>query len=174
MIDLVVLLAFYILGFISGAVSIVVLTYFIGSRAVKKRKDELESNSKKKESVSSRIKRVRDLTNEQLDLQGAASGPQMNALHGKYKNGFIGRIKEIDDEKFNILKSIIADGFDPEITVIDSAGVVTTVKLSQFLADAGINKEPSTPQPPKSTKSKFTVHRGRKDDDGDGDGQTTH
>jgi hypothetical protein len=169
--EIAALLAFYILGILTGAVGMVTLTFYIGKRALDKRKAEGESPTKKVESVSSRMKKVKEITNEQLDLYSQVSGPQKNALHGRYKNGLNGRIKELEEEKSSILKSILTDGFDPEITVMDGAGVVTTVKLSEFMAESGITIEPKKTEPV-STKQvgKFTVHKGGKDDGGN----TTH
>jgi hypothetical protein len=160
--EIAALLAFYVLGILTGAVGMVTLTIYLGKRALDKRKAEGESPTKKK---------VKEITNEQLDLYSQVSGPQKNALHGRYKNGLNGRIKELEEEKSSILKSILTDGFDPEITVMDGAGVVTTVKLSEFMAESGITIEPKKTEPV-STKQvgKFTVHKGGKDDGGN----TTH
>lgn len=169
--EIAALLAFYVLGILTGVVGMVILTLYLGKRSLDKRKAEGESSSKKVESVSSRMKKVKELTNEQLDLYSQASGPQKNALHGRYKNGLNGRIKELEEEKSSILKSILADGFDPEITTVDQAGVVTTTKLSAFMAESGITVEPKKTEPtPTKQVGKFTVHRGGKDDGGN----TTH
>jgi hypothetical protein len=167
---LVTAFCFYILGILSGAVGVVALTLYLGKRSLDRKVKENAATGKQIESVSSRMKKVKDITTEQLDLQGQSLGPQKNALHGKYKNGLIGRIKELETQKNDILKSIIEDGFDPEITTIDQAGVVSNIKLSDFLASLGIfvpskNSETSTKQ-----VGKFTVHKGGKDDGGN----TTH
>jgi len=171
--DMITAIAFYLLGVFSGITGIIALTLFMSKRALDKRKKELEASGIKKESIKSRMNKVREMTAEQLELNSAADGPQKNALHGRYKNGLIGRIKELEIQKADVLRSIIADGFDPEITVVDGAGVVTTIKLSEFLAQTGAL--PPT-EPPKSIKprtklvGKFTVHKGGKDDGG----STTH
>ena len=175
--DALILIAF-ILGFFSGALGVVIFTIIVGRHALKKHLKKVDTQEAKVESVGSRMKKVKDMTSEQLDLQGQASLPQKNALHGRYKNGVIGRIKELEGQKNDILKSIIADGFDPEITVIDETGVVTTIKLSEFLAQSGVSiptpppasKEPTVPPSPKQV-GRFMVHKGGKDD---GSGNTTH
>ncbi len=164
--EILTVLAFFILGMISGACLTVAATVLIGKRLLKK------DPKKRTESVNDRMKKVKEITQEQLDLQSGAQGPQKNALHGRYKNGLIGRIKELEEQKNDILRSILADGFDPEITVMDGAGVVTTIKLSEFMAQNGITM-PTKPAPTTPTKQvgKFTVHRGGKDDGG---GETVH
>lgn len=162
--DIYSVVAVYVLGMISGAMLMIVATILVGKRAMDKRK---ESSAKKVESVSSRMKKVKELTAEQLELQSHAQGPQKNALHGKHKNGLIGRIKELETTKNEILKSIITDGFDPEITVLDETGVVTTIKLSEYLAQTGITIPPKNPPPsPTRQVGKFTVYKGGKDDGG--------
>ena len=166
--DIITAFAYFILGTIFGATGIITLALMVAKRSFDKLKKEADAKPKT-ESVGSRMKKVKDITTEQLDLQSQAVGPQMNALHGKYKNGLNGRIKELELQKADILKSIITDGFDPQITVVDGAGVVTTIKLSEFLAQTGIVVPPKNQQPTKQI-GKFTVHKGGKDDGGN----TTH
>ena len=167
--DIIVVFAYFILGVITGATGVITLALMMAKRSLDKLKKDTETNGKK-ESVGSRMKKVKDITTEQLDLQSQALGPQKNALHGWFKNGINGRIKELELQKADILKSIITDGFDPEITVVDGAGVVTTIKLSEFLAQTGIVVPPKDPKSSTKQVGKFTVHKGGKDDGGN----TTH
>ena len=178
--DITTLLAVYVLGFLTGAISLIIVTIAIAKRSFNKRKKELETG-KKPESVGARLKQVKDITTEQLDLQGQISGPQKNGLHGRHKNGLVARLKELESQKTEILKSIVADGFDPEITVMDETGVVTNIKLSEFLAQNGVvmppvvpkpeaPKVPAGPPPAPKQHGRFMVHKGGKDD---GSG-TTH
>jgi len=167
--DIIVVFAYFILGVVVGATGVISLALIYAKRSLDKRKEETKSPGTKMESVGSRMKKVKDITTEQLDLQSQVVGPQKNALHGRYKNDLNGRIKELELQKADILRSIIADGFDPEITVVDGAGVVTTIKLSEFLAQTGVVVPPKNSQPTKQV-NKFTVHKGGKDDGGN----TTH
>ena len=57
-------LSFYLLGVITGASGIIALTIYIGKRALDKRKKETGERT----SISDRMKRVKDITEEQLDL----------------------------------------------------------------------------------------------------------
>lgn len=157
-------LTMFMLGLITGVYGTLTIITALGQRALNRRKRELEKSTPKMESVSSRMKRVKDITNEQLDIQSATAGPQKNAMHGKYKNGLISRMKELDEQKNEILKSIILDGFDPTITVMDTDGSVAEIKLSEFLAQNGIIIPPKGSQPPPKPSSKFTVVKGGKDD----------
>lgn len=169
-------LAFFVLGFISGGCGVIALTVYIGTRSLKKKAAAVgEVAAPKKPSINARMKRVKEITQEQLDLSDRASGPQKNALDGKYKNGLIGQLKQLDDEKNEILISILKDGVDPELTTMDGAGVVTKMLLSEYMAYMGIGVPQKTDPKQGPTKvermGKFTVHKGGKDDGG---GNTTH
>ena len=170
----------YVFGLLTGAVGIVGITLYIGKRALDKKKVAVAVSAApkaadKKESVSSKMKRVKVITDEQLDLSARADGPQKNGLDGKYKNSLMSHMKSLEEEKNEILKSILRDGLDPELTTMDSSGVITKMKLSEYLAYMGVSMEPKakSPQEIKTERmGKFTVHRGGKDD-GSGS-STTH
>lgn len=164
----------FVLGFLLGMGSVIGIVYHLGSKSLEKKKAELKERVKKAESIESRMKRVKEITAEQVDLAQRADGPQKNSLDGKYKNGIIREMKRLDEEKNDILKSILTDGHDPELTTIDEAGVVSKMKLSEYMAYMGIKMDPPKSQQPKVEQiGKFTVIRGGLDDDGDG-GETTH
>jgi hypothetical protein len=167
-------LTFYFLGLLTGAAGVVAAIMYIGSRPVKNKSGKpAEPKKVTRSEIEKRMKRVKDLTNEQLDLIGQLDQPQKNGLDGKYKNSLNSAIKEIEQEKSDLLKSILADGHDPKITTMDPAGVVTEMFLSDFMAEMVlVAPKPSVPTPPSksSVVGKFTVHKGGKDD---GSG-TTH
>lgn len=169
--DVLFFVAFFTFGLIVGVFICFALTIYIGRRALVKRKTKTASIAEKAKSISSRMNRVKEITNQQLDLYSQISGPQKNSLHGKHKNNLNGQMKELDDEKAAILNSILADGFDPEISVMDGAGVITKTKLSNFMTESGIAIESKKPEPKTKPIGRFTVHKGGKDDD---DGNTTH
>lgn len=165
-------LTFYFLGLLTGAVGVVAAIMYIGSRPPKA-KTLAAAKDPKKPSLESRMKKVKELTNEQMDLLGQLDQPQRNGLDGKYKNQLNAAVKQIEIEKADILRSIIEDGHNPKITTMDPDGVVTEMYLSDFMAEMGL----MTPGPAKkeevkksSMVGKFTVHKGGKDD---GSG-TTH
>lgn len=167
------LAAFFDLGFIVGMISTFVYILYLGNKELKKQEEELETQTKEvqaKLSVNDRLKQVRAITEEQLDLLQQADHPQKNGLDGKFKNGLNGKVKELEKEKEEILKSIVTDGHDPLITTTDADGVVTQMKLSSYLANNGIVAvAPKQPEPPKPRQAgKFTIYKGGKPDD------TTH
>jgi hypothetical protein len=127
-------------------------------------------------SVNKRFSRIKEIINEQLDLQSYAEGPQKNSMDGKNKNSMIRTIKSLEEEKNDIFRSIINDGHDPKITVMGLDGVVTEMKLSEFMAIYGVDMSPPPDDKAASTKknitttkktsksSKFIVHKGGKND----------
>lgn len=137
-------------------------------------KKSLDKSAAGKKSVTDRLTKVKELTEFQLDMQATASSPQKNGLDGKYKNGLNAKIKEIEEEKAEILKSILDDGFDPDVTVQGADGL-EKMKLSTFLVQQGYDSIPKNKVEKAITKPKnpFTVVKGGKSDDG-GDGQTFH
>jgi len=166
-------LAFFVLGLIAGATLTVSGTIWYGARMLKRSKEKLAAVPKDtKLSVGDRMKRVKEIATEQLDLLQQADGPQKNGLDGKYKNGLNRQIKQLDEEKNQLLVSILEDGHDPELTTMDSSGVVTKMLLSEYMAYMGIKMTPKKqPETPKTERiGKFTVVKGGKDDGGN----TTH
>lgn len=172
MTDLLIATSFFILGFILGAVSLIATVFYAGKRAISKKTTNTQG-SKKPGSATDRLNKVKEINNRQIDLQSYAERPQKNSLDGKYKNDLIKQIKLLEEEKTEILKSIIQDGLDPEIAVVTEDGDIKSMKLSEFMANMGIimpsKKDISTQS---KADKRFVVHRGGKDDGGGG--ETTH
>lgn len=168
-----ILIAFFVLGFLTGIVSMTYVVMLIYKRS-------LQSKSKDKPSLEERMKRVKAIADEQIDLYGRIDGPQKNALHGKHKNSLLSQLKALDEEKTSILQSILSDGHDPRLKTIDGNGVVTEMKLSEFMATMGYATQKPTIPPPAAKPSgperlgKFTLYRGGKGDNDDGGNSTSH
>jgi hypothetical protein len=130
---------------------------------------EAEKANQQIESYKDRLVKVQEITAKQLELSDLVSQPSKNSLHSKYKNGINQEIKTLEEEKSAILKSIIKDGFDPSVAVLNADGVKETLKLSEYMARAGIDMEDDLdPNDPTVKKvGKFTVYKG-------GNSDTTH
>lgn len=168
------LLITFVLGMFVGVAAMTAYVIYLGNKGLKEKKSKLEVVKAKAESLDKRMRRVKEITKEQIDLANKADGPQKNGLDGKYKNGLIGQIKKLEEERNDIMRSIITDGYDPELTTMDETGVVTKMKLSEYMAYVGIKMDKPAPAKPTRTSEqigKFTVIRGGRDDDG---GETTH
>lgn len=173
--ELLIIMGFYTLGLITGAIGMITLTIYVGKRALAKEKTKIGLTavpSKPKQTVNERMKRIKDITDEQLEMMQSIDGPQKNGLDGKYKNGINSQIKLLDEEKNELLCSILEDGHDPEITTMDGSGIVSRMLLSEYMAYMGIKMAPKkTIETPKTERiGKFTVVKGGKDDGGN----TTH
>jgi len=180
------LILYFTVGLITGSVLTVTTALYYANKAMKSKKlltdnflkelDKLtEGLDDKVPSVNKRFSRIKEIINEQLDLQSHAEGPQRNSMDGKNKNSMIRTIKSLEEEKNDIFRSIISDGHDPKISVMGLDGVITEMKLSEFMVLYGVDM---SPQPDKaasakknttttkktSKSSKFIVHKGGKND----------
>lgn len=107
-------------------------------------------------SVTERLSQVQKMTQAQFALLAQIDEPSKNALHSKYKNNLSSEIKQIEEEKASILKSILKDGYDPTIT-FESGGKKEQMKLSAYLKKAGIVAEESVNSGGKKV-GKFVVY----------------
>lgn len=167
----------FFLGFVLGAVVGIfafIAWSFYQVRKLKDAKDKLLENLKsklmeqdgKRQSIIERLKKAQAITEQQLDIRAAADQPSKNALHSRYKNGLIGDLKKLEEEKVAILQSILDDGFDPLINAVDENGNKQELPLSHFVSKARTTideADGNTPTPPKKV-GRFVVVKGGKDD----------
>lgn len=163
MIDFMLLFSFFILGFGSGVLGSMVA--FIV--AVKRVKDK-----PKKQTVEQKMDSFGAVTEQQLKLLQLEAALRAG---GQDATTVTQQITALEDEKFNLLKSILADGADPELTAVNTKGEHQKMKLSTYLSDHAtawrpppLNKVESKSQ----RLGKFTVIKGGKDDSGGGN--TSH
>lgn len=169
-------------GLVNGIVFTALIVFHIGNKALassKKKLTDLADSLPKGGTIDEtlyaliepRMNRIKEIAKLQMDLQGATDGPQRNAMDGKYKNGLMAQIKQLEEEKVTILNSILNDGFDPPVNVLKEDGTTELTKLSTFLAGYSSDAvgKPSEPGPVRNV-GKFVIHKGGKDDSGN----TTH
>lgn len=166
----------FFLGFVLGAmfgISAFIAWSFYQVRKLKDAKDKLLENLKsklleqdgKRQSIIDRLKRAQAITEQQLDIRAATDQPSKNALHSRYKNGLIGDIKKLEEEKISILQSILDDGFDPLINAVDENGNKQELPLSHFVSKAKTTVGEPEPDPSGPKKvGRFVVVKGGKDD----------
>jgi ABC-type lipoprotein release transport system permease subunit len=161
-------------GIAASIMFLIVYGYFmmrkldlIKKNAIKELKSKLNEQDSKRASIIERLKQAQAITEQQLDIRSATDAPSKNALHSRYKNGLIGEIKKLEEEKIAILSSILSDGFDPGINVRDENGDLKEILLSDFLKLQS-GSVPQTANDPDSKVPKqvgrFTVVKGGKDD----------
>jgi hypothetical protein len=134
-------------------------------------KKHSETVQKKELSIKDRLIQAHELAKMQVELKAMAEMPSKNALHSNHKNGLISEIMDLERQKIDILRSILGDGIDPLITVINPSGVREDILLSAYIGDAEATlEEASGGTPPKTSNvvtkkiGKFMVIKGGKDD----------
>jgi hypothetical protein len=130
----------------------------------------------KKTSIKERLVKASELANAQMDIRAQMEMPSKNALHSRYKNGLIGELQDMEQQKLDLLRTVLAEGFDPMITVINESGAKSEIPLSTYVDEAtGVLSRHlgETPPPPPSDATdptqprkagKFFVYKGGKDD----------
>jgi len=152
---------------------------------IKKLKEKVQSEStkvlteaEKMLSIKDRLVKATVIADQQNDLRAQAEMPSKNSLHSRFKNGIIGQIQDLEAQKLSILRTILAEGYDPTITVFRDGGVKEEMPLSVYVtqAEATLNMllPPSPPEPTTEASGprkagKFVIYTGGKNDDG-----TTH
>ncbi len=116
-------------------------------------------------SVSERLLKAHKITQDQLDMLAAIKQPSKNSLHSQYKNQTISEIRKLEDQKLDILQSILDDGQDPDIAVKTVSGKIEQVPLSRYMVQQADKKiKMQKPLDPKHrSNNKFTVHEGGKE-----------
>lgn len=130
-------------GFIGGVFFVMFISYlFVRAERLNKQKliaeqkIKQEEINKKYEIARPRLKKAAEISNKQLELFAATQGPSQGALHSKWKNDVLHEIKELEKEKRDILRSIIKEGLDPELTLTEEANgkkETVVVKLSEYM-----------------------------------------
>jgi polyphosphate kinase len=137
---------------------------------LKKRSEERE---KKFASIQERMTKAVELTKIQMEMRMRLDEPSKNALDSKYKNGLVSDINDIEQQKIDILKTILGDGFDPMINILDENGGSKEMALSayvksvaEFLPPDDKVVPPPAPTVPGEPKKvgKFMVYNGGKND----------
>ena len=80
--------------------------------------------------VNERLVKAKELTERQVSMMSQIDQPSKNALHSKYKNDLVYEIRKIEDEKNELLRSILKDGYDPSITILNPDNEKEVIKLS--------------------------------------------
>lgn len=183
--EVVAMIMMYLLGLGMGfGIFVVYGAYQVGK--LKKKKDDLLEEVKrraadldaKSSSIKERLAQASKLAQAQADLRSQAEMPSKNSTHSRHKNGLISEIQLLEQQKIDILKTILAEGFNPVITVVHDGGTKQEVPLSEYVSAAQSNvdalggKRDETPTPTTTDGGpdlprqvgKFFVYRGGKPD----------
>jgi hypothetical protein len=164
--NVVVSFAYFLLGFLLGSGAVMGYGMYSLKKAAKKKQATLKALQKTQqekqnmfESIKKRLVEAQDLTQKQFELLAELDAPSKNALHSKYKNQIIHELRKIEDEKMIILRSILSDGFDPEIAIINDRAEKEKVKLSEYLSRMDDKESGETPPPEPPPESGITVKK---------------
>ena len=167
----------FLLGFILGAIAVMIYGWYQIKKMKKVKKtllDQIKAKAveedKKKDSIKERLLKASELAQTQMTIRSQIEMPSNGALHSKYKNDLVHELHDLEQKKLNILQTIIAEGIDPMITIINDTGGKTEMPLSTYINDAitsldksaGNQPVPESINPKKSNR--FIVHKGGKDD----------
>lgn len=141
----------FVLGLIVGAAFITMLSFLLSpSIAAPTAAQQSKINKAFKEieligSIKYRIEKVNELTKIQLGLLSQMDRPNASAAHSRYKNDIARQMKQIEEEKMSVFRSIIKDGFDPNLSIqID--GKPQSLKMSEVVSMYDGNQPNSSPQ----------------------------
>lgn len=135
--------------------------------------EDLKKKSKSSDGIKDRMRRVREITERQLELRAEIEFPQRSGLDGKHKNMLVSEAKTLEDEKFALLNAILADGHDPLVSSIGENGETQEMRLSEFIATSGYKTSSTVPEqtvrpnlPPNARQvGKFVVYSNPGDDE---------
>ena len=118
----------FVIGFFVGILSVMTYILFKLTALSKKTKNlsnkaqtgsSDKTNNKLTKSAKDRLIKAFEITERQLTIMGALDSPQSGPLHGKYKNTLNSELKALEQEKMDILKSVLDDGFDPKFKLCE-------------------------------------------------------
>lgn len=107
--------------------------------------------------VKLQLERINEISKIQLGYASALDRPNASAAHARHKNGVVSQMKELDEEKIAIFKSILSSGVDPMLSIsID--GEIKSLRASELLPYLeGKGSLPADPAPQTKTDSNSTV-----------------
>jgi flagellar biosynthesis GTPase FlhF len=134
-------------------------------KKITKQKESLlkqaEQTQKTKEllvaSIKDRLTKAHEMTQKQFELLAELDMPSKNAVHSKWKNGISREVRQLEDDKVALLKSILADGFDPEIAILNESYQKEKIKLSDYLKKIEKTVGSETPPPPPPPENSGTT-----------------
>lgn len=147
-----VTLGWFLIGCATGALALIAISFMFAPKLnvpADSQRSKMKDAIKEIELIGSikyRIEKINEITQLQLSLLSQMDRPSASASHSRYKNEIVRHMKQLEEEKFNIFRSILKDGFDGNINVsID--GKMQSLKISEVIAMYdGQQQQPNPPQ----------------------------
>ena len=136
------ILSSFLIGTLAGAL-LTAITIIIQAKRIEK-KYQVEEDQRAMVLIEeiSKIKAIKSLfaeatkiAEEQANLISQVDQPSRSASHSRYKNGIVGRIKELENRKLDIFESILENGVDPLIMVGDGTDEPTEMRMSELVRE---------------------------------------
>ena len=109
------------------------------TKLLDKFKTDNKTNNKSEDealsTINTKIKfqKVREISEQMLQLQAACNQPSKNAAHSKYKNDIVRQMRELDLKRQKIIKEILDSGHNPEVQILLEDGTTKTRSLKDVL-----------------------------------------
>ncbi len=165
----------FLAGVATGVCSTLSYILWLGWKSIKRKDDaalrnfdEAFENAKNAGAYDAeRLKRLKerilkavDIAKQQSTLIGQVDQPSKGASHSRWKNGIIGQLKDLEKQKYDLFREIVADGFDPTLDSVGPSGEIEKRKMSELVTeydDENLEKEKVTFIDPKKNKPRFTI-----------------
>ena len=129
-------------------------------------KDTNTSTTKRKIDVAKVTQLIKDaegLAKQQSDLAGQAQQPSKGAAHSRWKNDLIAQMRDLESQKIDVFRKIVAEGYDPKIGVLMPGGEVEQLPMSEAIKIWEIEdsaKSPPAPAPDSIKRQPATTESG--------------
>jgi hypothetical protein len=138
-----------VISFFAGGIFGVVTAICIGLYLSKQDEQYTKAINEKlkmekiKTSVRARFDQIQKIIDRQISLQQSTSAPSKSASHSRWKNDLNRQILEMEKEKIEICRSILADGVDPLITIMGNNNEIVKIRMSEAITrfEAGIAEQ---------------------------------
>lgn len=131
----------YVLGIATGFVGALAWGLVVADREKKnlvKRLNKAAEQLKQEVLVASAKKRFAEavkITEQQQELISRLDGPSKGALFSQWRNDVRGELLNMERQKMDIMRSIVADGIDPMVSVTGDNGELLKKKMSESIAE---------------------------------------
>ena len=138
----------YIVPIIISAITVIAVIYlmeqislYLLRKKIQKAQQDvliLAKELQKKSMIASaqrRFDKAVDITRQQMELVSTTEGPSKSASHPRWKNDIRRQLIEMEREKIDIFKSILADGVDPTVKTISPDNTETVKKMSEIVKE---------------------------------------
>lgn len=102
-------------------------------RSIKKRRAHSAAQLKNAHVLNQHLDMLAELNLRQQEISAKIEEPSKNALHSKHKNLLIQAVREIEEEKFTIMMTILLLGYDPTVMYVNEKKERVEMKMSDYV-----------------------------------------